>query len=155
MDFANAITIIIARPLALSWRMADSPVDTTSGSELPIGCPLIGVDDGIIAGVGQEQWLKRGAIAMVAQAQPELPTAAPHNPDNRRPIALPGSMAARWVGPAAWWITWVAVFAAFLASVLVEFIGFSHWVGQRRCRGKNAMPQVSVSRAVAPRDACD
>jgi hypothetical protein len=37
VNFADAITIIIASPFALPWRMADTLVDTTSGCELPIG----------------------------------------------------------------------------------------------------------------------
>jgi hypothetical protein len=155
VDFANAITIIITRPFALSWRMADSPVDTTSGCELPISRPLIGVDDRIIAGVGQEQWLKRGAVAVVAEAQPDLPTATPHNPDNRWAITSPGSVTTRLVGPATWRISHISVFAPFLASVLIEFIGFGHWVGEWCGRGKNARPPVCVSRAAVRADVCD
>jgi hypothetical protein len=32
MDFPNAITIIIARPLALSWRMANGLVGSSTGA---------------------------------------------------------------------------------------------------------------------------
>ena len=105
--------------------------------------------------MGFHKRLKRGAIAVVAEMQPDLPTAAPHDPDNRRTIAGPGSVAARLVRSAAWWVERVSVFAAFLASVLIQFIGFSHWVGEWGGRGKNARPQVSVFRAVVPRDVCD
>jgi hypothetical protein len=47
------------------------------------------------------------------------------------------------------------VFAPFLASVLIEFIGFGHWVGEWCGRGKNARPPVCVSRAAVRADVCD
>jgi hypothetical protein len=54
VDFANAITIIIACSFSLPWCMADCPMDTASRRKVPLGCPLVGVDDRIIAGVSQQ-----------------------------------------------------------------------------------------------------
>src|SRR5262245_7408680 len=105
--------------------------------------------------MGFHERLKRGAIAMVAQTQPNLPTVAPHDPDNRRTIIGPGSMTTCLVRPAAWRVEWISVFSAFLASILIQFIGFGHWVGEWCSGGKNARPPASVFRAVAPRGACD
>ena len=84
-----------------------------------------------------------------------MATVAPDNSDNRRTIAGPGSVAARLVGPPAWWVEPLGVFAAFLTGVLIEFVGFGHWVGQWRGRGKNARPPVCVSRVVVRAGGCD
>jgi hypothetical protein len=156
MDLANTISIIIiARPLAAPWRMANRLVTTASGSKVLIGCPFIGVDDRVAARMGDHEWFQRGAISPFTEAQADSATATPDNPDNRRTIAGPTSVAARLVGPAARRVSRISVFAAFLASVLIEFIGFGHWIGQRCGRGKNAPPQASVSGAVVRAGGCD
>jgi hypothetical protein len=47
------------------------------------------------------------------------------------------------------------VFAAFLTGVLIEFVGFGHWIGQGCGRGKNARPPVCGSRVVVRAGGCD
>jgi hypothetical protein len=64
-------------------------------------------------------------ISGVTDLQAQLPAAAANHPGNRRSITLPRAMTTRLIGTAAGRICWISVFAAFLASVLVEFIGFS------------------------------
>ena len=155
VDFANTITIIIARPLTAPWRMANRLVTTASGGQVLIGRPFISVDDRLRASMGDHERFQRGAIRPFTEAQTDHTTAPPDDPDNWRTIAGPGSVAARLVGPLARWVSWISVFAAFLASILIQLIGFGDWVGQWGARGKNAPPQVSVSRAVVPEDGCD
>ena len=155
MDFPNTITVIIARPLAASQRVANRLVTTATRGEVLIGRALIGGDDCVGARMGDHEWFQRGAISVFTDLEANVATAAPDDPDNRRTIAGPGPVAARLVGPPARWVSRISMFAAFLASVLIQFIGFGHWVGQRRGRGKNAPPQGSVSRAVVRGDGCD
>jgi hypothetical protein len=38
-------------------------------------------------------------------------------------------MTTRLVRPPAWWVSRISVSAAFLASVLIQFIGFGYWIG--------------------------
>ena len=52
VNFPNAVTIIIARPFAASWRMTDGLVKTSRGGEVLIGRPFISVDDRIGARMG-------------------------------------------------------------------------------------------------------
>jgi hypothetical protein len=68
VDFATAITVIIARPLTAPWRVADGLVTTTSGREVLIGCPLIGGDNRVAAGMAHNEWFKRGTIGVFAEA---------------------------------------------------------------------------------------
>jgi hypothetical protein len=126
MDFANTITVIVTRPLTASGRMADGLVDTSSGGKVPIGRPLISVDDRIRAGMRYHEWFKRGAIAVATDAKTNVPTMAPDNSDNRWTITGPCPMAARLISPATRWVKRVGVFAAFLTSVLIEFVSFEN-----------------------------
>jgi hypothetical protein len=136
MDFANTITIIIARPLAAPWRMANRLVRTACGSKVLIRRPFIGVDDRAGARMSDHEWFQRGPISPFTEAQADRGTAPPDDSDNRRTIAGPSSVAARLVGPTMRRVSRISVFAAFLASILIEFIGFRHWVGQGCSRGK-------------------
>jgi len=138
MNFPNPVAIIIARPLPLSRRVADGLVGPSGGGEVTVGRPFIGVDDRVGAGMGHHQPFQPGAITVFAEAQPDVPTAAPDDSHNRWTIGGPGPMAARLVGAAARRVVRIGVSAPFLASVLIQFIGFSHRIGQRRGRGKNA-----------------
>jgi hypothetical protein len=70
--------------------------------------------------------LKRRTITMVTDLQADVPAAATNDTRNRRPISVPGAMTTGVIGTAAGWVSWVSVVAAFLAGVLVEFIGLSH-----------------------------
>jgi hypothetical protein len=155
MHFANAIIVIIARPLATSRCMANRLVPTTRRGEVLIGRPFIGVDGRIAAGMGHHQRFQRGPISPFTDPQADMTTAAPDNPDCRRTIAGPGPVAARLIGPPARWVERVGVFAAFLAGVLIQFVGFGHRVGEWRGRGKNALPPVRVSRVVVRAGGCD
>jgi hypothetical protein len=148
MDFANTIIIIIARPFALSWRMANGLMGSSTGGEMVIGCPFIGVDDRIIARMGEHEGFECGPIRVFTHLEADLTTAAPDNPDDWGTIALPGSVAARLIGPPPRWVERVGVFAAFLTGVLIEFVGFGHWVGEWCGRGKNARPPVCGSGVV-------
>jgi hypothetical protein len=58
-----------------------------------------------------------------------MTTAASDNTDKWGTIALPGSMTTRLVSPPTWRVSHISVFAAFLASVLIQFISFGDWVG--------------------------
>jgi hypothetical protein len=56
--------------------------------------------------------------------QADLPAAAANHTRNRWPIALPGAVATLFIGTAAGWVCSLRVFAAFLAGVFSEFVGF-------------------------------
>src|SRR5262245_478460 len=155
MDFANAITIIIARPVALSWRMANGLMGSSTGGEVLIGCPFIGVDDRIIARMTEHEGFQCGPSRVFTHLKADVTTVAPNNPDNWGTITLPGSVATRLIGPPPRWVERVGVFAAFLTGVLIEFVGFGHWVGEWCGRGKNAPPPMCVSRVGAPGDEYD
>ena len=148
MDFANAITVIITRPLAPSWRMAHCLVTTTSGSKVLIGRPFIRVDNRVGASMAEHEGLQGGPISPFTNLEADMATAASDDTDNWGTIALPGSVATRLIGSWARRIERVSVFAAFLTGVLIEFVGFGHWVGQWCGRGKNARPPVCGSRVV-------
>jgi nitrous oxidase accessory protein NosD len=126
VDFTNAITVIIARPLALSSSMADGLMMTASGGQVLIGCPLVGVDDCDATSMRHKQRLKCGASGVFAQAQAALSALRSHNPDNRSTLALAARLSTRLVRRPAWRVKPVAVFAAFLASILIEFIRFEN-----------------------------
>src|SRR6266545_4656886 len=83
MDFANAITVIIARPLAMSRCMANCLVTTASGGEVLIGRPFIGVDDRVGARMGDHEGFQCGPISVVTDPKADMATAAPDNSDNR------------------------------------------------------------------------
>jgi hypothetical protein len=155
MDFPNTVTVIIARPLAASWCMANRLVTTAAGGEVLIGRPFIGIHDRIGARMGDYKWFQRGAISPFTDLEANVATAAPDESDNRETIAGPGPVATRFVCAAAGWVEWIRVWAAFLFGVLVQFVGFGYWVGEWRGRGKNAPPQACVSRAAVPGDECD
>ena len=155
MDFANAITVIITRPLAPSWCMAHCLVATASRGEVLIGRPFISVDDRVGACMGKHEGFECGSVSVSTHLEADMTTAASDNTDNWGTIALPGSVATRLIGPAARWVERVGMFATFLTGVLIEFVGFGHWVGQWCGRGKNAPPGASVSRVVVRAGGCD
>jgi hypothetical protein len=155
MNFANAITVIITCPLAILGCMANCLMTTACGSEVLIGRPFIGVDDRIIARMGNYKRFQRGAIRPFTDPQPDMTTAPPNDPHNRRMVAGPSAVAAHLIGPVARWVSCISVFAAFLTGVLIEFVGFGHWVGQGYGRGKNALPPGCVSRAAVRASECD
>lgn len=126
MDFADTIAVIITRPFTVSRSIANRLMASTRRCYVAIGRPRIGGDCRIITGMPFHERLKRGTIADVTNLQAELRAAPSNHTRNRWPIALPGSMATGFSGTAAGSVGNVGVFAAFLASVLVEFIGFSH-----------------------------
>lgn len=70
--------------------------------------------------------LKCRTITVVTDLQADVPAAAANDTRNRWPISVPGAMTTRFIGTAAGWVGNVSVFAALLASVLVEFIGLGH-----------------------------
>lgn len=155
MDFANAITVIIARPLAPVGCMANRLVTTASGAEVLIGRPVIGVDDRVGARMGDHERFQCGPISVLTDPEADLAAVATDNADNRGTIALPRPVAARLIGSAAWWVEHLGVFAAVLTGVLVQFVGFGHWVGHWCGRGKNAPPDANVSRVVVRAGGCD
>jgi hypothetical protein len=155
MDFANAITVIITRPLATAWRMANCLVTTASGGEVLIGRPFISVDNRVGARMGEHEGFQCGPISPFTNLEADMATEAADNTDNWGTIAGPRPVATRLIGPPARWVEPLSVFAAFLTGVLIEFVGFGHWVGQWCGRGKNAPPQVSVSRVVVRAGGCD
>jgi hypothetical protein len=126
VDFANAIAIIIARPFAL-WRcMANPLMAATTLCQVAIGRPFIGVDCRIIAGMGLDERLECRTVAVGADLQADVGAAAANHTRNWRSIALGGAMTTRFIGAPTGWVCTISVFAAFLAGVLVEFIGFGH-----------------------------
>jgi hypothetical protein len=126
VDFANAIAVIIARPFAL-WRCIANPLmAATALCQVAIGQPLIGIDCRIIAGMGFHERLERRTIAVGADLQADVAAAAANHTRYWWSIVLPGAMTTRFIGAPAGWVGNVSVFAAFLAGVLVEFIGFGH-----------------------------
>ena len=155
MDFANAITVIIARPLATSRCMANCLVTTASGGEVLIGYPFIGVDDRVRARMGDHEGFQCGLISVFTDPEAYMASMAPDNSDNRRTITGPRPVAARLIGPTARWVERITVFAAFLTGVLIEFVGFGHGIGQWCARGKNAPPPVCVFRVVVRAGGCD
>jgi len=76
--------------------------------------------------MGFHKGLERRSIAVVADLQADVPAATANHPRNRRSITLPGAMTTGLIGTPARRVSKISVFAAFLASVLVEFIGFGH-----------------------------
>ena len=131
VNFSNPVTIIIAGPLTVSRCMTDGLMDTAGGTKVMVGRPLIGGDDCVGARMGHQHWFQRGAIRVFAEAQPDVPTAAPHDSDNRWARGGPGSMATRLVRAPTRRVLRIGVLAPFLASVLIQFIGFGHRIGQR------------------------
>lgn len=155
MDFANAITVIITRPLAPSWRMAHCLVTTASRGEVLIGRPFISVDNRVGARMAEHEGLQGGPISPFTHLEADMATAASDDTDNWGTIALPGSVATRLIGSPARWIEHLSVFTAFLTGVLIEFVGFGHWVGQWCGRGKNAPPGACGFRVVVRAGGCD
>ena len=45
MNLADAVAIVITRPLALARRVADGEVDAVGLAEMTVGAPFDGVDD--------------------------------------------------------------------------------------------------------------
>jgi hypothetical protein len=148
MDFANAIAIIITRPLAPSWCMAHCLVPTASGSKVLIGRPFISVDNRIGARMAEHEGLQAVPISPLTNLEVDLTTTASDDTDNWRTIAGPGSVATRLIGSPARWVERVSVFATFLTGILIEFVGLGHGVGQWCGRGKNAPPGVRGSHVV-------
>jgi hypothetical protein len=63
---------------------------------------------------------------VVTDLQADLPAAAANHTRNRWPISVPGAVTTGFSGTATGSVCWVSVFAAFLASVFSELIGFGH-----------------------------
>jgi len=76
--------------------------------------------------MGFHKRLERGTIAVATDLQADLPAAAANHTGNRWPISVPRAMTTGFIGTATGWVGNVIVFAAFLASVLVEFIGLGN-----------------------------
>ena len=76
--------------------------------------------------MGFHEGLERRSIAVVADLQADVPAATANHPRNRRSIGFPRAMTTGLIGTTARWVGNISVFAAFLAGVLVEFIGLSH-----------------------------
>src|SRR5262245_25366858 len=83
--------------------MAEGLVKTFGGGELLVSCPLSGGNDSVGTGMRPHQRFECGAIAVVTQTQPDVTTAASHDPDNRWTITGPCPVAAHLVGPWVWW----------------------------------------------------
>ena len=45
VNLADAVAILITRPLALTRRVADGDVDAIGLAQMAVGAPLVGVDD--------------------------------------------------------------------------------------------------------------
>jgi hypothetical protein len=88
-----------------------------------IGRPFISVDRRIITGMSFHERLKCCTIALLTDLQADLRAAAANHTSNRWPISLPSAMTMGFIGTPTGWVGNVIVFAAFLASILVEFIG--------------------------------
>ena len=82
----------------------------------------------IIARMGFHKGLERCSITVVTDLQADVSAAAANHPGNRWSISLPGAMPTGLVGTTARRVSWISMLVAFLASVLVEFIGFGHIV---------------------------
>src|SRR6266542_3582499 len=80
--------------------------------------------------------LKRRTITLLTDLQADLRAAATNHTRNRWPISVPGAMTTGFIGTAAGWVSWISVMMAFLAGILVEFIGLSHVIRQRAEGGK-------------------
>jgi hypothetical protein len=76
--------------------------------------------------MGFHERLERRTITVATDLQADVPAGAPNHSGNRWSIRIPGAMPTGLIGTTAGWICWIGVFVAFLASVLVQFIGFGH-----------------------------
>ena len=76
--------------------------------------------------MGFDKGLERRSITVVTDLQADVSAAAANHPGNRWSITLPGAMTTGLVGTAARRVSWISMLMAFLASVLVQFIGFGH-----------------------------
>jgi hypothetical protein len=107
MDFADASTVSIPRPFALSWRMADPLMEATGLCYLAIGRPFSGGGRRIIARMGFHNGLARRTIAAVPARQADVPAAASNPPGNRWSGGFPGAMTPGLIGTTArrvlWW----------------------------------------------------
>src|SRR6266545_4712459 len=81
--------------------------------------------------------LKRRTITLLTDLQADLRAAATNHTRNRWPISVPGAMTTGFIGTAAGWVSWISVMMAFLAGLLVEFIGLSHVIRQRAEGGES------------------
>ena len=108
VDFADAIAVIIARPLflAMTHRVVD-PID------MIVTLRFIGVTSGVFLSVAVHVFLPRLPIGMLPYPQPALATFPTDGPHDGRAIILIGPVASAFVGAAAWRVARIAVFVAF------------------------------------------
>src|SRR6266542_545418 len=99
--------------------------------------------------------LKRRTITLLTDLQADLRAAATNHTRNRWPISVPGAMTTGFIGTAAGWVSWISVMMAFLAGILVEFIGLSHVIRQRAEGGKASGPTQLGCHAGEREDARD
>ncbi len=106
--------------------MADGLMASARRWEVALGRPFISGDCRIIAGMPFHERLKCRTIAVIADLQADLRAAAANHTRNRWPISRPSAMTTGFIGTATGWVGNVIVFAVFLASILVEFIGLGN-----------------------------
>lgn len=108
MDFANPVTIIIARPFVLG--VTDGRMRS---NDMVVAEPFIGVAPCLwsrkTVHVRFQHFLRR----MMHHPQSHLPAFTTHRPDNRRAIIIKGAVPALLVGSTARRILGVGVFLAF------------------------------------------
>jgi integral membrane sensor domain MASE1 len=76
--------------------------------------------------MGFHERLERRAITVVTDLQADVPAGAANHSGNRWSIRIPRAMTTGLIGTTTGRIGWISVLVTFLASVLVEFIGFGH-----------------------------
>ena len=82
--------------------------------------------------MGGDERLQRGAVAVLADLEADVPARSADDTGDRRAIIGERPVAAPLVGAAARRVERVAVGDAFLAGVLVQLIRFDDRVRQRR-----------------------
>jgi hypothetical protein len=155
VDFADAIPILIACPFPATRPMADRPMGAPSCGQVVICPPLVGVDGRVRPSMRLDKGLQGGPITVAADPSADLAALTPDHASARHAIRLPGAVPARLIRAPARWIGRVAVRAAFLACVLVQFIGLRDLIRERSRGGKAAVLQSLGSGAGAPTHAHD
>jgi hypothetical protein len=99
MDFPNAITILISRPVTLGMT---NPLQLTGDSM--ISPPVIGANLTRFDGRGLDVLIQGRLVRMVDDLQPDLTRGAPDCPDDGRTVILMDAMVSALVSPSSQWV---------------------------------------------------
>src|SRR5439155_1591434 len=99
MHFAHPIPIVVPRPFALAWGVADPRMGTSRFRQMGIGLPLIGVHRRGLRGAFFDKGFQGCPITVFANRQTNLTALSPDHASNRRTIILPSAVAFDLVRP--------------------------------------------------------